>query len=1446
MIGDHKTDELEMPNVSNTDTNVPSTQTWGITAHTGPDSNNSSGGGFPSNSLNFSGELASNFSDAATPILAPPPMKTNMSFEYSFTGSNTHHWDFKSEDIGTTETYNLNCCSQVFFSFMNPMIREAHAKPDLKISDIPSAKFLMKEEEQDLWDEYKKRADMIEPDEEGEVKTDSAVSGAIWHMYGHRLYLGVFLALLDKCIQLIRPQLLGELIDFLYADDAEERDGWIYANIFAVCVLLNALLSRQSALQMTMVTAQGMQAMSKLSFQKVLRLGVETDIEGGVGKIVNICSADIQSIMGMLMSLPSGFACILDFIMITYFLYEEVGASAFMIWFTLLIVLCLIGALAAWLGSLMTESLRLSDLRIKTITEILNGIKLYKLYGWEMLMQSRVENVRSDQVAVSKDIFTAFVYIIALISLSTVMMTLSVFGLYMGLGNELTVRKVMVSLAYFSQFGFSLMGIGFFLQAFIPYFASRTRLAKFWATKELTKYIESDKKDDTVDSNEVVFELRDATLSWRDPERVQKEEEKAAKKIAEKEEEAAAAEEGNKGDDGGAKIEENGDELKLEIDDESASANKEEAEDKKEDLIKSNFKLKGMNIQIRRGELTAIVGSVASGKSSVMAALVGEMYLLEGDVVSKLGETESIAYLPQKHYILNASVRENICMEIAYADDRYVKAVRNAALIQDINRFDDADKTEIGAKGINISGGQKSRIMIARALYQEADVYFLDDVLSAVDPDVGDEIFYRAIVGAMQHSTRVLVMNSHLHNLKRCDHIVIIDNGEVVAQGKYDELIDEYHALMAPKTANEDRMNNTKKKKNTEKIRIKSAGEKTTALTEEEHKEFGKVSSEVYAAFLRNMFPKSGWGPKATLGYLATLAITTSMMSQLADWYIIFWADMEEGDNDILSLGEISETARILIWVGLNIIKLFIYCLCQRYVIRKCFDSSEVTHNLAFKGTLKAGLEYFDKTPVGRILNKFSADVQSSDWEIPFAFQSLLNFSATFIVSFTIIFVVIFYTIPFVIVIAYVMYRLTKYYVVSSSSLKRMNAVSNSPVVDLLEECVGNYQVLRVGGYGERYVSKYTKRVDAHVRTKWSFETAQQWYSLRLQLITSILLIAVFNFVILLKTNSPLSNRTLLALTLVQSQTIVALIQWLMEGYINFQNALVSVERLMKQANSGPMDPQFVKESDPADEWPSQGAIEFRDVSFKYRDDMPTRLFNFDLSVKAGEKIGICGRSGSGKSTITMSLFRMYDHIDGSILIDGVDTKSLGVTKLRSSIGIIPQDPVVMAGSVKSNLDPYGLYSAERLNKVVSDLELPKHWHCEQEELLQQEVDEGGENLSAGQRQLICIGRVLLQDKKIVVLDEATANIDAETDDKLQEVMRTFFKEKTVLSIAHRIDTIMDSDRILLLEDGKKLEYDSPQKLLADPNSSFSKFVKGEAEEKAVSPSTAGLGSVEI
>merc|ERR1719357_1102512 len=857
-----------------------------------------------------------------------------------------------------------------------------------------------------------------------------------------------------------------------------------------------------------------------------------------------------------------------------------------------------------------------------------------------------------------------------------------------------------------------------------------------------------------------------------------------------------------------------------------------EKEEESKELLKTNFKLKELNFKIQRGELTAIVGSVASGKSSIMNALVGEMYLQEGEVISRLHKEETIAYLPQKTYILNASVRENICMNIPYEEKKYVQALRNSALIRDINNMDDADKTEIGAKGINLSGGQKARIMIARALYQEADVYFLDDVLSAVDPDVGDEIFERAITGAMMDATRVLVMNSHLHNLKKCDHIVVIEDGSVVARGTYDDLIEKYAALMAPKTGNEERMQLEKKKRAT-RIKIKRVGGQKVKLVDEEHREFGQVSFDVYKSFFKNMYPNTSWGVWSLFVFICILALLTAISGQLADFYILFWSDMQQGSSDLLGLGGISESSRILIWLGLNVFKLLAYVWFQNYIIMKCFDSSEVTHNKALYGTLQAGLEYFDKTPVGRILNRFSDDTNSSDMEVPFSFQSFVSFCSTFAIQFFIIFAAIWYTVPLVAILVYIMYRLTKYYVTSVSSLRRLQATSRSPVVDILEELAQNYQTLRVAGYNDKYIKQHTLYVDSSVRASFTYAMAQQWYSLRLQLLTTILIFVVVNFTVHLRENSPLGNPTFLALTLEQATTIFNLIQFLMEGFINFNNGLIAVERLLEQADASPREPDFKRPTDPdAQTWPSSGAIEFRDVSFKYRDDMPTRLFNLDLSIKAGEKIGICGRSGSGKSTITMSLFRMYNHMEGTIFIDGVNTQDLGVTTLRSALSIIPQDPVVLAGSLKYNLDPYGLYTPEKLEQVVKDLDLPGFWHCEPEELLQQTIEDKGENISSGQKQLICIARVLLQDRKIVVLDEATANIDAETDEKLQEIMRTHFKDKTVLSIAHRIDTILDSDRVLLLEDGKKLELDSPQTLLADSNSAFSKFVKGESVEK--------------
>merc|ERR550534_2054561 len=1169
-------------------------------------------------------------------------MSKKLSFEYSFTGSKTTNWEIGKDNLSTSKYYNINFFSRLFFNFLDPIIGDAQNE-NLELKDIPLANYFEDGDEERLWNRFKERCKKIKPDKDGNMDYGPALGGAMWDVCGYYLYLGTFLGVLNKCIELGRPQLYKMLLEYLYDVDASQSQGWLYANLYAFSIVLNAILSRQSVFYLAIVSTKMAQEMTKLCYRKVLRLGVEYEIDGGVGKLVNISSVDVGQAVGLFGVLPVAINAPLEWVLITYFIYREIGNSAFMMWGVLVLVLIIAGCLAMYMVSMIEKSYETSDLRVKAITEILNGIKLFKLYAWESMMQNRVEDLRSIQIGYRKAIFGTFVAMIALINLSAVMNSIGCFGGYMSLDNDLTVWKTMVCLSYFYQFGLGLMNVSFFAQAYAPYFASRTRIAQLWSQDELEEYLT--KNDDDYST---IYEFKNATMSWANPKRLAAEEAKKQEEDAKKEEEMA---------DKAQKL--------GTVDVEVAVGEEKEEGDKEEELLKTNFKLKGLDFQIQRGELTAIVGSVASGKSSIMNALVGEMYLQEGEVISRLHKEETIAYLPQKTYILNASIRENICMDIPYEEQKYVQALRNAALIKDINNMDDADKTEIGAKGINLSGGQKARVMIARALYQEADVYFLDDVLSAVDPDVGDEIFNRAITGAMMDATRVLVMNSHLHNLKKCDHIVIVEDGYVVAQGQYDELIEKYASLMAPKTANEERMN-LEKKARTKRVKIKRTGNPKVTLVEEEERAFGKVSFDVYKAFLKNMYPDSSWGARSIFMFICMIALLAAIMSQLADFYIIFWSDMMQGTSDILGLSAISRTAQTLIWLVLNLFKLFSYVWCQYFIMMKCFDTSEVTHNKAFFGTLEAGLEYFDKTPVGRILNRFSSDTDSSDMEIPFSFQSLVSFSSTLIISCAVIFAAIWFTIPAVIVMIYIMYRLTKYYITSVSSLRRLQSTSRSPVVDILEELVGNYQTLRVAGYGDRYIKRHTLYVDSSVRAGWTYAMAQQWYSLRLQLLTTILLFAVVNLAVHLKENSPLGNPTFLALTLGQATTIFNLIQYLMEGLINFNNALIAVERLLEQADASPKEPDFKLPTDPdAQTWPSSGAIEFRDVSFKYRDDMPTRLFNLNLSIKGGEKIGICGRCGSGECPITMPLFRMYNHMDGSIFIDGVNTENIGANTLR-------------------------------------------------------------------------------------------------------------------------------------------------------------------------------------
>jgi len=1318
-------------------------------------------------------------------VLLSQPLKRENSFSWSWTGTATAISDAAPE-IQTTKG-SVSWFSQLSFSFFSPLMAKGWEQKSLTQYDVPQYSPYSDNYDTDFI-EFRENFTKFckEKDKNGEpVSPSKALRRAIWQQYKGDLKYGWLMFFFQRIGTYARPFLIGRLASFFASDDDPAALGYALANGFAFASIVEMIFTLQVFFYGIRICVSLQQVLSRLIFNKTLSLAPEKQ-EGAEssGKIVNLMSVDAESIARYFVIAVQGFGAIIDIFIATILLCINVGIEGLVVLAVIILVFVFLKNFGSVITKWQKKALESKDLRAKYIGEVLHGIKLFKLYAWEEVLQTRVLGARAKEISITKGYFKRMFSIFAVNQSADVLFFLSIFGIYYARGKEIKIDTIFVAIGLIGILKGALFFTGWVIQQIFPLLVSLGRVSAFLTAKDLEKYVED------VEEEDFVFEFENATLSWHD--------------------EKPKTEEMEKDEAKGEEAVLNG----------------------AESTVKDDFLLSNINLKIKRNQLTAVVGPVASGKSSLLNAVVGEMYLKDGKVRKNMTEDETLDLLAQSHYILNGTVRENIVMGQKFDENRYVHALRNAALIADINEsFPQQDKTEIGERGVTLSGGQKSRVALARALYRECDIYLMDDILSAVDPDVGDEIFERAILGQMMDTTRVIVMNSHLHNLAKCDHIIVIDDGKIQGEGTYDELVEKFEGLMRPRTGADERAGH-EQKATTERIVIKKAS-KTEELVAKETKEEGFVKGEVFWYFFRGML--NCCGTKGIILLIFLIQFVTNFSRLTPSTWLAIWASAQDGGGSLF--GDHPDSWYFSIWVGLNCITIITYVCSMFFNINLVLNASEKIHNDAWAGILKAQLVYFDTNLIGRIMNRFTADVANNDSNLVFQTNQVTGLGCLILIYLIFQIIAIPYIFIILIPMAYLFYRLSNYYIVTSRDLQRLKSISFSPVVAHFEECVNSMQIIRVCNYSDANKQKNSSLVSTFGRIYFSLLVSERWFAFRIALLSSSIIFIMANMCVFLK-SSFLDNAAILGLALTYIDQCANMLQFTMRQLISWMNGMVGVERLMDTRDAQPKeDPRILPIDPDPKSWPKEGNVEFKDVRFKYREELPEILQGLSFSVNGGEMIGVCGRTGSGKSTILLALYRMYSHTTGTILIDGVDIKDLGLKCLRSALSIIPQDPVILSGTLKYNLDPLELCSEEKLFEVIKKMELDSHFHIEAEEkginkLLNYEIKEKGENLSAGQKQLICIARVLLQDRKIVLLDEATANIDAETDAKIQKVLREFFKGKTVLTIAHRIDTIMDSDRVLLLNQGTVLEFGNPRELLKDPASEWSKFVKGDRVEE--------------
>ncbi|CAF0920469.1 unnamed protein product [Rotaria sordida] len=781
----------------------------------------------------------------------------------------------------------------------------------------------------------------------------------------------------------------------------------------------------------------------------------------------------------------------------------------------------------------------------------------------------------------------------------------------------------------------------------------------------------------------------------------------------------------------------------------------------------SSFHLRDVTFSAQTGELIIIIGSIASGKSSLLMTLLGEMKMTSGTI--KLNRNARFCYVPQESWIFSGSIKENILFGMEFNEKKFNESIYAAGLDTDLENFQYGDSTLVGDNGIILSGGQKARLSLARALYRDEDIYLLDDPLSAVDVQVARHIFEKCILRNLRSKVCILVTHQ-IQFLKYATTIVFLDKGTQVASGTYAELYE-----MCPEFKQWTQTNT-----NNSRLDSLSTSEPTTPL-----------NISALPDFITQLSLLTGSSSSNETEKLLTQTVEKPVQKQ-----------SEESKH----------TGAVSRWANAERI---------RYASKSTNDNCTVEdqssiRNMTINEWYKKRDNYF-YVLLGRIINRFSKDISSIDEKLS---EVTYNFTEAFssIVS-TISFIVFIQPLSLIslIFVGTILERIRRIFSPTIRDIKRLESLGRSPIYSHLSSTIQGVPVIRSFGAQKMSTREFSHYLDEHSRACSIMLIMNRWVAMRVDSVVAAFIGLLTFSMLFVHRNLPVSD---LSLILAYSFTLMGTVQWIVRLTIDVMMQMTSTERVIEYIDLKPEESSTIDELIVlSPQWPI-GSIVFDNMSFRYSPDSSWVLSNISISIQPGEKIGIVGRTGAGKSSIIQSLFRMAE-LDGRILIDGIDIKQISLYELRRHISIIPQDPVLFNDTLRINLDPFGEYSDIEIWSALNEVQFKFNLI----EGLQHQVTEGGLNFSVGQRQLICLARALLRKNRILLIDEATANVDHKTDEIIQLAIRRKFVHCTVLTIAHRLRTIIDSDKILMLSHGRVVEFESAHELLGDDKSYFSHLV---------------------
>lgn len=838
--------------------------------------------------------------------------------------------------------------------------------------------------------------------------------------------------------------------------------------------------------------------------------------------------------------------------------------------------------------------------------------------------------------------------------------------------------------------------------------------------------------------------------------------------------------------------------------------------------------LRNISLTVEPNELLIVAGRVGSGKTSFLMSLLGELPLAAGS----LELNGRISFAPQEAWIFAGTVRENILLGEPFDANRYSEIIRICSLVQDFQIMPASDSTVIGERGVSLSGGQKARINLARALYRRADIYLLDDPLSGVDAPVAKHIFTEAIQRFLESKTVILVTHQ-LRFLQQADKVLILDSNQSAVFGRPDQIRntsafkllefsgDTSRRGSKPLCQSEADQSVTSEKQKTD-FGVNGPSKDKTCLPEMMDDEEARMSDGMgWSAF--KYYCISGANFFSLFVY--TIALTLVRFAfEFNLYFLSLWADSDQKRRLEAESSDLSESVTTNEWIlysGFMLLFLILVTFisaAMNYWI--AWRASRKLHRNLFNSLIWAPMKDFDFRPIGSILNRVSRDMGYVDELMPNTlFNAILVLHMIIGIMLMVAIIDISSVIPSLCLIVFAL--ITRHLTIGTIiKLRRLEAAARSPVFSHLSTSLLGLASIRAFGVQDQFMQSFDTIQNEHSSTWFAYIgtsciAASLLYWLALAAITVIILVKIC--LTLGETSA-----SLIGLMAVRLITIPEHLDYVFRCLVELESQVTSVSRIKEYSEWDPEEKPGANNSSPKELVPA-GRIQFEQVSLSYSSDKSRTLDDISLDIRSGEKIGIVGRTGAGKSSIISALFRLYN-FEGRILIDGQDIKQVSLRQLRSSISIIPQDPVLFAGSLRKNLDPFDEHSDGMIWNSLDAVEL-KSVFANFPKGLEFEIDKSGGNLSVGQRQLICLARAILKSNKILVLDEATANVDLETDSFIQRTIRHQFKACTVLTVAHRLSTIADSDRILVLDHGKVIEFDEPSKLIQNESSKFSQML---------------------